>query len=128
MTIYWGDGTSAATAPSGSADEQRIKAWVAFDGTGSVSVYDSYRVSSVTDFQTGRWTVTWQDTQANTNYCLAGICQRYTPGNTARTQAVATHNSNDSRTTNTTKLFCGWVGNNASGATDSTYVSVHMCN
>lgn len=128
MTIYWGDGTSASTAPSGSADEQRIKAWVSFDGTGSVSVHDSYRVSSVTDFQTGRWQVNWQDTQANSNYSLAGIIRCYTPGNSARTVSVSVWNNNSALTTNYAKFFSGWVGNNNSGSTDSPYVSVHLCN
>ena len=128
MTIYWGDGTSAATAPSGSADDQRLKAWVCFNGTGSVSVFDSYRVSSVTDTQTGRYSITWQDTQANTNYSIAGIAQRYTPGNSERTQAVALRNSNDSRTTTAIKLQMGWVGDNNSGTADSPYVSIQLCN
>ena len=118
-----GSGSTPAQIEAG-----RTKAWVAFNGTGTVAILDSYRVSSITDTQTGRYTINWQDSQANTNYSLAGIGQRSSPGNTARTHGIALRDANDNRATTTTKLQLGLVGNNASGSADSPYVSIHMCN
>ncbi len=127
MTIYWGDGTSASTAPTGSANEQRVKAWVAWNGQGTPSIHDSYRVSSVSDFQTGRYTVNWQDSHDGA-YSVTTCCKVWTPGNTARTTSCAVWNSNDAISTNFAKFYTGWVGNNNSGSTDPPYISVHLCN
>ena len=122
------DTSGSTTSTPEQIEAGRIKAWVAFNGTGSISVLDSYRVSSITDTATGRYTVNWQDTQANTNYCISGIAQEYATGDTARTKGISLHNSTDSRTTTATKIALGWVGNNDSGTVDSPYVSIQLCN
>jgi hypothetical protein len=43
-------------------------AWVNFDGTGVVTIRDSYNVSSVADNGTGNYTVNFQNTLLNNNY------------------------------------------------------------
>ena len=49
------------------------KAWVNFNGTGTVSIRSSYNVSSVTDNGTGQYTINFTNAFADTNYaeCFA---------------------------------------------------------
>jgi hypothetical protein len=48
----------------------RAKAWINFDGTGTVSISDSFNVSSVTDNGTGDYTVSFTNAMANANYAF----------------------------------------------------------
>ena len=53
-----------------------IKAWINFNGTGTIAIRDSFNVSSITDNDTGEYTVNFQNAFANTNYCaVAGASQ-----------------------------------------------------
>lgn len=56
------------------------KAWVMFNGTGTVAILASYNVSSITDNGTGDYTVNFTTSFSSANYGIAGICQR-TNGN-----------------------------------------------
>ena len=53
---------------SGTEIGQLAKAWVHFKGTGTVSIYDSFNVSSITDSGTGHYIVNMSITMANINY------------------------------------------------------------
>ena len=44
------------------------KAWVNFNGTGTVAIRDSFNVSSITDNGTGDYTVNFTTVMPNTNY------------------------------------------------------------
>jgi hypothetical protein len=48
------------------------KAWVNFDGTGTVAIRDSFNVSSITDNGTGNYTVNFTTALPNSNYSVAG--------------------------------------------------------
>jgi hypothetical protein len=50
---------------------QLCKAWVNFDGTGTVAIRASYNVSSITDNGTGDYTVNFTSALADANYCVA---------------------------------------------------------
>ena len=45
------------------------KAWVNFDGTGTLAVNDSYNVSGVTDNGSGDYTINFATAMSNANYC-----------------------------------------------------------
>jgi len=49
------------------------KAWVKFNGTGTVSILDSYNVSSITDHGVGDWTVNFTNAFANADYVGVGM-------------------------------------------------------
>jgi len=51
---------------------QFARAWVNFNGTGTVAIRDSFNVSSITDNGTGDYTVTFATAMSNTNY--AAFC------------------------------------------------------
>ena len=48
------------------------RAWVNFDGTGTVAIRDSFNVSSITDNGTGNYTVNFTNAMANSNY--SAVC------------------------------------------------------
>ena len=54
----------------GQSADAVAKAWVHFDGSGTLEVDDSYNVSSVTDNGTGDYTVNIDTDMANANYCV----------------------------------------------------------
>ena len=65
-TIASRDGTESTDVTNvinGSA-----KAWVNFDGTGTVAIRDSFNVGSITDNGTGNYTVNFTNAMTDTNY------------------------------------------------------------
>ena len=60
------------SAAHGSTPEQiaqgRAKAWVNFNGTGTVAIRDNFNVSSITDSGTGVYTANFTTAMANANY------------------------------------------------------------
>lgn len=48
----------------------RAKAWVNFNGTGTVAIRDDFNVSSITDNGTGLYTVNFTTAMANANYAV----------------------------------------------------------
>lgn len=51
------------------------RAWVNFDGTGTVAIRDSFNVSAITDNGTGAYSVTFATAMPNTNYCAVSMIQ-----------------------------------------------------
>ena len=49
--------------------ENSCDAWVNFDGAGTVSIRDSFNVSSITDHGTGDYAVNWSSIFATDDYC-----------------------------------------------------------
>jgi hypothetical protein len=58
--LSWGPGVAN--------DAQLCKAWVNFNGTGTVAIRASYNVSSITDNGVGNYTVNFTNAFANANY------------------------------------------------------------
>jgi hypothetical protein len=50
---------------------QLCKAWVNFNGTGTVAIRASYNVSSITDNGVGNYTVNFTSAMVDGNYCAA---------------------------------------------------------
>ena len=47
------------------------KAWILFDGTGTIAISDSFGVSSIADNGTGAYTVTVTNAFSTSDYCVA---------------------------------------------------------
>ena len=63
---------AVTTAKLGTAEASGLcKAWVNFNGTGTVAIRASYNVSSITDNGTGDYTVNFTTALADANYCVA---------------------------------------------------------
>ena len=64
---------AVTTAKLGSAEASGLaKAWVNFNGTGTVAIRASYNVSSITDNGTGDYTVNFTTALADANYAAVG--------------------------------------------------------
>jgi len=62
---------SLMTTPSGTAPSFLCRAWVNFDGTGTVAIRGSGNVSSITDNGTGDYTVNFTTAMPDANYAYA---------------------------------------------------------
>jgi len=60
------DGTD--TVETGYVVNGSAKAWVNFDGTGTIAIRESFNVASLTDNGTGDYTVTWSTSFAAYDY------------------------------------------------------------
>lgn len=65
--------TGFAIGTGGINGAQLAKAWVNFNGTGTVAIRDSYNVSSITDNATGQYYVNFSTPMNNTNYAVVGL-------------------------------------------------------
>ena len=65
--------TNMSGAQSGSAPVYGARAWVNFNGTGTVAIRASGNVSSITDNGTGDYTVNLTTALPDANYCVAGM-------------------------------------------------------
>jgi len=61
-----------AAKPAGGGGET-ADAWVQFTGTGTVTINDSFNVTSITDIGVGNYTVNFTTAMANGDYALAGM-------------------------------------------------------
>jgi hypothetical protein len=93
-----------------------VKAWVNFNGTGTVAIRASYNVSSITDNGAGDYTMNFTTALADANYAAAGFA-----GDAAFSLAVTT--SSWGTYTQTTSAFRFKV---SYGATTIDTTNVHM--
>lgn len=98
--------TSTANCIQGSA-----KAWVSFNGTGTVAILASYNVSSITDNGTGDYTVNFTNALPNANYACSGSAQQNTGGSRGDF-FVGLHST--TQTTTTRRISCVDSGGTAS--------------
>lgn len=64
-------GTASLPEPSGSAPLYAARAWVNFNGTGTVAIRASGNVSSITDNGTGDYTANFTTAMPDVNYAVA---------------------------------------------------------
>jgi hypothetical protein len=86
---------------TGSAPVYACRAWVNFDGTGTVSIRESGNVSSITDNGTGDYTVNFATAMPDSNYCAQISCG-YGRGESHRFQDLPTNSSVNFRTLTST--------------------------
>lgn len=51
------------------------RAWINFNGTGTVAIRGSFNISSITDNGTGDYTLNFTNSMANGNYAVAGAAR-----------------------------------------------------
>jgi hypothetical protein len=89
------------------------KAWVNFNGTGTVAARDSLNFSSLTDEGTGDYTVTISNAMGNTDYSCGGSSQQNVAG-TRGDFVVGLHST--AQTTTTRRLSTVDSGGTATDA------------
>lgn len=76
-------GTNGVTFPDSTSmqtGQQACKAWVNFDGTGTVAIRAQYNVSSITDNGTGNYTVNFTTAMADNNYSVSANGNEFPSG------------------------------------------------
>jgi hypothetical protein len=107
-------GTDTARVPSVStmgSHQGVAKAWVNFNGTGTVAIRDSYNVTSITDNGVGNYTLNFTTAMANTNYTSGAAAGTTIPTAGIVIPATAATGSYQIRTfaVNNTALDCDFV-------------------
>lgn len=105
-----GDGSFSWSDVGGSGI---AKAWVLFNGTGTVAIRDSFNVSSITDNSSGNYTVNFTTAMSSADYA----CSLQAQGNTTYTGSVV---SSLSRSTSSINV----LHREGSTNTDSAYFDV----
>jgi hypothetical protein len=67
--------TGSASVPSDTVINGSAKAWVNFNGTGTVAIRASFNVSSITDNGTGDYTANFTSALTDANYSIVGSCR-----------------------------------------------------
>ena len=74
----------ALSTASGSAPSYSARAWVNFNGTGTVAIRGSANVTSITDNGTGNYDVNFTTAMPDVNYCVVVTGAENVPMSTAR--------------------------------------------
>ena len=103
---------------SGNAPLYMCRAWVNFNGTGTIAIRASGNVTSITDNGTGDYTVNFTTAMTDANYCLVGTIGEGTDN--ADMRCLTQQNRNN--TTTTSRVRSMYV--NSGGIVDVTIVNI----
>ena len=98
-TLLAADGSTTTQPSIPALDTRMAKAWVNFNGSGTVAIRDSYNVSSITDAAAGNYRVNFATAMANNDYSaiatdgLLGMARTEPSGYTTSLHGVYTANS-----------------------------------
>jgi len=114
--------SSTKVISPGIAGPGLCKAWVNFNGAGSVQIRAAYNVSSITDNGTGSYTVNFTNAMPDVNYSVAGGAAASSGGQGYRWLAVGSGQASDfSMLTTSVRVQSVY---DASNKTDAEFVSV----
>ena len=119
-TISGSNGIVFPDATSMQTGQQAVKAWVNFDGTGTVSIRAGYNVSSITDNSTGNYNINFTTAFANTDYAVVGSCEYRT--------TLQTDQTTRSTSSVNVVMSVGASGSSVVGHTDKAIVAVAVFN
>ena len=109
---------AVTTAKLGTSEASGLaKAWVNFNGTGTVAIRASFNVSSITDNGTGDYTVNFTTALADANGSLVGITWR----NTTSTPDYSMQSQMYQSSTTTARVVCY---DSASSKQDHAFINV----
>ena len=109
-----GEGNSTTT----NLQQGLAKAWIDFNGTGTIAIADSFNITSIADNNTGDYSVTIANDMANANYVHAG-----NSGGANSTSAGAVY-ANDQSTARTTTLFRVYTLTASAGTVDTPTINI----
>ena len=118
LTLPDRSGTVATTDSTGDAPMYSARAWVNFNGTGTVAIRASGNVSSITDNGTGDYTVNFATALPDANYVICGSAA----GNTTNMWSTTPADVTTARTTTAARIATT-VQNGVAGV-DSTVVNI----
>jgi len=86
------------TVPTDTVVDGSAKAWVNFNGTGTVAIRRAFNVLSITDNGTGDYTVNFTNAMVDGNYGVA-VCGTFSASGTSRDQNINIKNNSAPTTT-----------------------------
>jgi hypothetical protein len=97
------DGTSGITLPDGNEIDGGFtaKAWVNFNGSGTLAIRNDGNVSSITDDGVGDYTVNFTDALADADYALAGWAK---DSNNGGSYSIVSGNASDTLTSTSCEI------------------------
>ena len=98
------------------------KAWINFNGQGTIAIRDSFNMSGITDDATGTYTVTINNDMANANHVVTtGMTSYSGQGDTRFVAMLLSAGVNDwsNYTTTSFKCMCKEIANGGSGTDHS---------
>lgn len=95
-------------------ENYKCRAWVNFNGTGTVAIRASGNVSSITDNGVGDYTVNFTSAMPDANFCTQTTCDQRAIGDANTTSAPT---STSVRVSSTSRI-------DTAGLTDSAYMNV----
>ena len=114
-------GSSVLATPTGSAPSYTCRAWVNFNGTGTVAIRASGNVTSITDNGTGSYAVNFTTAMPDANYCpVIGASPNL---GVATTFSMNWASNSGSEVAPTTTSLCFSIGSTAAYH-DAKYLSV----
>ena len=118
------DGSFSSVIPGGSTIYPHFaaRAWVNFNGTGTVAIRGSGNVSSITDNAVGYYTVNLTTAMPDINYSITGSCA--SNGTSVLGTIIANTNTSAGTVAPTTSAFTLIVSNFSTSIFDSAYVNV----
>jgi hypothetical protein len=93
-TISGSNGIVFPDATSMQTGQQAVKAWVNFQGTGTVAIRAGYNVSSITDNGLGDYTVNFTTAMPNINYSLVGSSSNGGQGTSDEYSGISIYGTN----------------------------------
>ena len=108
---------------TGSAPLYACRAWVNFNGTGTVAIRASGNVSSITDNGVGNYTVNFATAMPDTNYSLMGFARQ--DANSNFWSGVGSNLSN-TKTVSAMQINSNYVVGGSAGLTDSAEVNISV--
>ena len=120
-TLLHSDGSTTTQPSIPALDKRMAKAWVSFNGSGTVAINKSFNISSITDISTGKYRVNISPSMSDANYVWVGTAEKYTSWYPSVTQY-----DNTERTTTYIPVGISDAYGSSAGAgwTDSAGVSI----
>jgi hypothetical protein len=123
--VFQTNGTDSAAVVSGNlqfnsgygsiATAYGCRAWVNFNGIGTVAIRASGNVSSITDNGTGDYTINFTNAMVDTNYTIVGTCMGGTTGSNYALFGLKNASTNNTKTTTTAQITVGYISSTAGG-------------
>jgi hypothetical protein len=111
----------AGTGPVTLTGQYAAKAWVNFNGTGTVAIRASGNVTSITDNGTGDYTVNFSSAFVDANYCVASI-GGYQPADSGN-DALMHINSATAPTSSLLRIANSFIFGTSKGVYDEEYAN-----
>jgi hypothetical protein len=125
-TVATAESTLSQFNASGSAPVYACRAWVNFNGTGTVAIRASGNVSSITDNGTGDYTVNFTTAMPDANYAISGAQGDTGTPNGAGMFAVNRIGSTGAASAPTTSACRVNTTNSLGNVLDNSYVNISI--